>query len=171
MTEKRGRKDYIGQNSKRRAAAAVRRKSILELRCAGLTFEQIAAELGIARSTAQAALVTELRAVAAARRDLAEHQIDFELEQVDAVIRGMSPRVAKGDAHAGATMLRAMERRAKILGLDAPDRHEHTIDLKKLSDADLDAEIAALSAQREGAAPPPFAGADAPREGTGGDSG
>lgn len=163
--------EYRGQNSKRRALAEVRRKQILELRTKGHTIEQIAAKVGMSRSGAHSALKQSLSAVAAERREIADYQLDFELEQIDTVIRGMAVKVGKGDAHAGATMLRAMEHRAKLLGLYAAEKHEHTIDLKKMSDADLDAEIAALSAQREGAAPPAPAGADPSREGTGGDGG
>lgn len=136
---------------RRDARSAVRRKTALALRVEGLTFAAIGAKLGVSLQAAHQQVRAELATVAAERKDLAEHQLAFELEQIDLVIRGMAPKVAKGDAKAGATLLRAMERRAKLLGLDAPDKHTHTVDLKKLSDADLDAEIARLSALAGGA--------------------
>lgn len=61
----------------------------------------------------------------------------------------------------------------KVSGLAAADRHEHTVDVKKLSDADLDAEIARLTALASGAGAPGDAAAreDAPDDGAGDDAG
>ena len=129
-----------------KTVAKVRRKTALALRCEGFTFEQIGTKLGITKQSAHEGVQKELRAVAAERKSLAEHQIDFELAQIDTVIRGMSPAAAKGDARAGMVILKAQERRAKLLGLDAPEKHEHLVDVRKLSDAELDAEIARLAA-------------------------
>lgn len=129
-----------------KTVAEVRRKTALALRCEGFTFAQIGEELGITKQSAHEGVQKELRAVAAERKSLAENQLDFELAQIDTVIRGMSPAAAKGDARAGMVILKAQERRAKLLGLDAPEKHEHLVDVRKLSDAELDAEIARLAA-------------------------
>ena len=139
----------------RKAVAATRRKTALALRCDGLTFAQIGAKLGVTEQAAHKAVQHELSAVAAERRELAEHQLDFELSQIDSVVRGMAPKAEKGDARAAMTILKAMERRAKLLGLDAPDKLEHLVDVRKLSDAELDTEIARLAAEAgaPGAAP------------------
>lgn len=142
---------------RRDARSAVRRKTALALRVEGCTLAQIGAKLGITKQSVHKQLEIELSEVAAERKDLAEHQLAFELEQIDLVIRGMAPKTAQGDAKAGATLLRAMERRAKLLGLDAPDKHEHLVDVRKLSDAELDSEIARLAAEA-GAAGDPSAG-------------
>lgn len=146
---------------RRDARSAVRRKTAMQLRVEGLTIAAIGAKLGITKQSAHELIARELAEAAAARKDLAEHQLEAELAAVDFVLAGMAPKVAKGDAKAGATYLRAMERRAKLLGLDAPDKHEHTVDVKKLSDADLDAEIARLTALAGGPGAP---GAAAARE-------
>lgn len=130
--------------------AQVRRKTALALRCEGLTFEEIGEQLGITKQSVHEGVQKELRAVADERRTLAEHQVEFELAQIDTVIRGMAGPAEKGDARAAMAILKAMERRAKLLGLDAPDKHEHLVDVRKLSDAELDTEIARLAAE-EGA--------------------
>lgn len=155
------------------ARSAARRKTALELRVEGLTLEAIGAKLGVSKQRAHQILAGELAEVATARKGLAEHQLEAELAAIDFVLRGMAPKVAKGDAKAGATYLRAMERRAKLLGLDAPDKHEHTVDVKKLSDADLDAEIARLTALAAGPGAPGAASAreDAADDGAGDPSG
>jgi len=68
----------------------------------------------------------ELAEASGLRRDLAEHQLETELEAIDFVLRGLAPRVEKGDPQAAASYLRAMERRAKLLGLDAPTKTDVT---------------------------------------------
>lgn len=111
---------------RRAAAQSVRVRTALALRCEGLTFEQIGKRLGVTKQAAHGSVQRELRAVAADRKALAEHQVDFELAQIDSVIRGMSAAAAKGDARAGAVIIKAMERRAKLLGLDAPTKADVT---------------------------------------------
>ncbi len=140
---------------KAKAVATVRGKDALALRCEGLTFAAIGTRLGVSLQRAHQLVKDALAAVAAERKDLAEHQLEFELSQIDSVVRGMAPKSARGDAKAGAVILKAMERRAKLLGLDAPDKHEHLVDVRKLSDAELDTEIARLAAEAgaPGAAP------------------
>lgn len=108
------------------ARSAARRKTALELRVEGLTLEAIGAKLGVSKQRAHQILAGELAEVATARKGLAEHQLEAELAAIDFVLRGMAPKVAKGDAKAGATYLRAMERRAKLLGLDAPTKTDLT---------------------------------------------
>lgn len=154
-------KQVAGRKAK--AVATVRSKDALALRCEGLTFDQIGVRLGFTRQRAHQLVMGALAAVAAERKDLAEHQLEFELAQIDSVIRGMAAKSARGDAKAGAVILKAMERRAKLLGLDAPDKHEHLVDVRKLSDAELDTEIARLTTE-EGAP-----GAAAAGEGESGD--
>lgn len=111
---------------RRDARNAVRRKTILELRVEGLTFAAIGTRLGISKQAAHEALRKELAEVATARKDLAEHQLEVELAGVDFVLAGMAPKVARGDAKAATAYLRAMERRAKLLGLDAPTKTDLT---------------------------------------------
>jgi DNA-binding CsgD family transcriptional regulator len=111
---------------KAKAVATVRGKDALALRCEGLTFDEIGARLGFTRQRAHQLVKDALAAVAAERKDLAENQLAFELAQIDSVIRGMAAASAGGDAKAGMTILKAMERRAKLLGLDAPTKTDVT---------------------------------------------
>lgn len=111
---------------RRDARSAARRKTILELRVEGLTFAAIGARLGISPQAAHEALQRELAEVARERKGLAEHQLETELAAIDFVLRGMAPKVEKGDAKAATAYLRAMERRAKLLGLDKPTQVDVT---------------------------------------------
>lgn len=117
-------KQIAGRKAK--AVATVRGKDALALRCEGLTFDQIGARLGFTRQRAHQLVSNALAAVAAEQKELAEHQLAFELAQIDSVIRGMAAKSARGDAKAGAVILKAMERRAKLLGLDAPTKTDVT---------------------------------------------
>lgn len=111
---------------RRDARSAVRRKTAMQLRVEGLTLAAIGAKLGITKQSAHELIARELAEAAAARKDLAEHQLEAELAAIDFVIAGMAPKVAKGDAKAATAYLRAMERRAKLLGLDAPTKTDLT---------------------------------------------
>lgn len=113
------------RNTPRRdARSAVRRKTILDLRVEGLTFEAIGTRLGITKQAAHEALQKELAEAATERRASAHLILDEQIERVRFVLRSLAPKVAKGDSKAATAFLRAMEREAKLLGLDAPERHE-----------------------------------------------
>lgn len=111
---------------RRATKSAVQRKTALQMRTEGHTFEQIGQALGVSRQAAHAAVVRELAVVAEDRKALAGHVLDQELERIDYVMRSLRPKVDKGDPKAAQAFLAAMNRRAKLLGLDAPTRNEHT---------------------------------------------
>lgn len=112
---------------RRDARTDARRTTALELRAAGLTLEAIGARLGgITKQSVHALLRREMAAAAETRRDLAEHQLEIDLAAIDAILAGLSTRIADGDPQAGATALRALERRARLLGIDAPTKTDLT---------------------------------------------
>lgn len=165
---------------KKHARGPGRRKSALQLRTEGFTFEEIGRRLGITRQAAHKLVQTELVAVADENRDLAGHVLEGELERVDFVLRSLAPKVEKGDPKAAQAYLRAMERRARLLGLDAPTRTDGTtkltgpdggpvaLEVAATEPAALHARIAAAVARATRGPDPGGAGADEPA-GTGGD--
>lgn len=52
--------------------------------------------------------------------------VAIECRRLDALIEALWSKAVDGDEGAVATMLRVMERRARMLGLDAPTKHELT---------------------------------------------
>jgi vacuolar-type H+-ATPase subunit H len=96
----------------------------LELRRMAKGYQEIAHALGIGVATAhrhvQSALA-ESRAQISAEADELRSE---ELSRLDAMTAGLWPRARKGEAAAVDRMLKIMERRAKLLGLDAPERRE-----------------------------------------------
>lgn len=163
------------KTSPRRVNVALRRAQALQLRADGLTHEEIAQQLNY---KTRAALTQDLqRAMLAVVAEPAEEVRALELARLDMLWRRAmevlvrqhvtvshgkvvqlngEPLLDDGPVLAAIDrLLRIQERRAKLLGLDAPTRHEVvTLDLieseiKKLT-AELDRTEAAAAA---GAAP------------------
>jgi hypothetical protein len=100
-----------------------RTRKALELRRAGANYDEIARQLGLAKSTVHAMVHSAMREIT---REPAEELRNLELQRLDAMMMGLWPNARKGDATAVTAVLRVMERRAKLLGLDAVVKHELT---------------------------------------------
>ncbi len=101
-----------------------RQLQALELRKAGVSYEAIASRLGYRdRSGAYRAVTAALKLTL---REPAEELRTLELERLDAMLLALWRRVQAGDEKAVDRVLRIMERRARLLGLDAPLRSELT---------------------------------------------
>jgi len=118
----------------------------LELRKAGLTYRQIGERLGITEQGAHAAVMRALRRLNERITEAAEEVRRLELERLDRLLLALWPQAAKGNQGAVDRVLRIMERRARLLGLDAPKGvdvtsggaplSEHKIILYKFADDD-----------------------------------
>jgi len=108
-------------------SAVERRAHALELRKRGMSYRQIGQELGVSRNTAHKYVTAELDELRAETRASAEQLRDLELERLDQYLARLQPKIEDGDEKAIATALRVQERRAKLTGLDAPQRTEVTI--------------------------------------------
>ena len=99
-----------------------RQLQALELRKAGVSYEAIAASLGYRdRSGAYRAVTAALKLTL---REPAEELRTLELERLDAMLLALWRRVQAGDEKTVDRVLHIMERRARLLGLDAPLRSE-----------------------------------------------
>jgi len=96
-----------------------RRTKVMYLRNAGATLGAIAAEVGVSVTTVR----KDLEIV---RRDINNEQPMDVVARHRAVIfdiqRANYPAMMRGDKDAAATILRALERESKLLGLDSPTR-------------------------------------------------
>lgn len=102
------------------ARIATRRVQALDLRKAGATYRRIAEALSVDVSTAYADVQAELTALRTLAAEQAEEVREIELRRLDDYTLGLTPKARKGDADAVRTLIRVSERRAKLLGLDAP---------------------------------------------------
>lgn len=102
---------------------AQRRKKVLSMRLAGATYRETAEALGISPSTVQKDINAELKEIPKWRADELRHVEERRLNRLQ---RAIWPRALEGDLPAFDRVLRVMERRAKMLGLDMPQRVEVT---------------------------------------------
>lgn len=94
------------------------------MRKSGHTYEQIADDLGINVSAAYRHVVLALQAIREKTNEAAEEVRTLEITRIDAMIGILWPRVTKGDYLAMDRVIKLMERRSKLLGLDAPTKSE-----------------------------------------------
>lgn len=107
-------------------AAAERRLKALELRTAGASYRAIAAQLGVSHQQAYEDVAHELEVLAERSQAEAAHVRTLELERLDAMTVAIWQQVRAGNQGAIDRALRVMERRAKLLGIDAPAKEEQS---------------------------------------------
>ena len=118
------------KSSVRRIRTTEKTLKALELRKRGLNYTQIGEKLGCARSTACRYVLSELENLADKCREEAVHVRDLELQRLDDLYLVAYRAIIDGYDLAGIDRcLRIMERRAKLLGLDAAEKVEHSGDL------------------------------------------
>lgn len=103
---------------------AEKRALACRLRIAGLTYDQIARELKLKSRSAARDLV--IAAIKEHTKEPAEEVRDRELERLDELLRGLWAKAKTGSVQHVDRVIKIMERRARYLGLDAPERFEHS---------------------------------------------
>jgi hypothetical protein len=88
-----------------------------ELRLKGHSYEEIGRMQGVSKQAVHERVKRHMEGML---RDAAEQVLVMELDRLDILIRGAMPAAEKGDPQAALTILRAMDRRTKYLGLDKP---------------------------------------------------
>lgn len=93
---------------------------VLDLRRAGFTFQRIAEEVGYRQ--ASGAQRAYNRIMARNIPQAPEEHRQQELDRLDRMQVALWPRAMKGDDKAINTIIRLMERRARLVGIDAPTK-------------------------------------------------
>lgn len=107
-------------------AASARRQRALDLRCAGAGYRAIGKELGTSHVQAFRDVQFALDEIAQRTREKAEKLRDLELQRCDKMTLALWPKLRAGDEKAARALVAVMDRRAKLLGLDVPQKHEVT---------------------------------------------
>jgi len=101
-----------------------RREKACDLRLAGWSIRAIATHLKCGATTVH----EDISAVLERTRDAAIDAIDKErrlsLARLDVAVKALWTKVRKGDGEAIRELVRLEQRRAKLLGIDAADKHE-----------------------------------------------
>jgi Sigma-70, region 4 len=107
--------------------ARERERHALELRKGGATLAQVGEALGVSKARASQLLE---RALGRLPRESGEEVRRLEVERLDALLMAMWPQAMKGSGWAVGRCLEVMERRARLLGLDAADaRADRLVDV------------------------------------------
>ena len=116
------------KSSPRQIAAAERLSKAIEMRKAGATYAFIAQQLGYAsESGAFYAVNQALQALnEKINEDLTEMK-RLERERLDRLMVTLWPKALEGHLATVDRILRIMERRARLMGLDAPAKAEHKV--------------------------------------------
>lgn len=126
--------------AKRKVRAAKRKAEALRYRIGGMTFEAIGKQLGVSTQAAYKLVKSALAAIQGKTTESALELRGLELARLEAAQVALWPkvvgfvrrdkegreieRVDGGQEQAITALLRIMERRSKLLGLDAPARSE-----------------------------------------------
>lgn len=108
-----------GVSKAKRAEVAQRRADAIRLRIAGLEWQEIADRLHYASKGAACTDVTRALQERAADRDQAVDEMrTLETMRLDRIMAGLWPKAASGNARAADTVVRIIDRRCKLNGLD-----------------------------------------------------
>ena len=109
------------KSSPRLIRAAIREAEALSLRLAGYSYGEIASELGYANASgAHKAVMRALEKLHPVEK--AEKLRRIEAARLDRLWRRLWAKLEEGDLSVVDRLLKIMERRARLLGLDAPAR-------------------------------------------------
>lgn len=140
------------KNSAAKARKLAAQLRAVELRRSGLTYRAIGAELGCSGAAAHGYVADGL-AETIAHIESASIEIKAEeVSRLDGLLAGLWVKASNGDLGAVDRVLKIMERRAKLLGLDAPAKIAPTtpsgeqpyVDASRLSSAALAEIMAAI---------------------------
>lgn len=96
--------------------------SALALRIAGWTYDAIGTELNTSAGTVRNWIASELDRLHAMEISALDALRRLQLERVDAMLVGLWDKATAGDVKAVDAVLKLLERQAKLLGMDAPER-------------------------------------------------
>lgn len=119
-----------GVPSSRSVDIARRRAQALELRRAGVSWQDIANRLGY--KSRSAACQDVRRAMEDIVRVPAQQHIAEEVDRLDAMLQGLWPSARKGGVQSIDRVLKIMDRRARYLGLDNGLRSDSVEDARSM---------------------------------------
>jgi hypothetical protein len=111
----------------RREIIAERRVKAFELRKGGASYRQIGRALEVSEKTAHGDVMTRLRALARTEETVAADVRRLELERLDTLLVAHWAAATGGDERATRVALSILERRARLLGLDAPAKIDERV--------------------------------------------
>ena len=121
------------KTSPRKMRAKEREVEALNLRKSGATYDQIGKALGITTQGAYRAIIRSLNRLNEQNRESADELRRLEVERLDRMLAAIWGQVLNGNQGAVDRAIKIGERRAKLLGLDAPTRADITSNNDKIT--------------------------------------
>ncbi len=121
------------KTSPRKMRAKEREVEALNLRKSGATYDQIGKALGITTQGAYKAIIRSLKRLNEQNSESSEELRRLEVERLDRMLVAIWPQVLNGNQGAVDRAIKISERRAKLLGLDAPTRADITSNNDKIT--------------------------------------
>ena len=106
---------------------AVRRAEAIKLRVLGKGYQEIADTLGVGLATAHSDVKFKLDEAAKEATDAAREALAIDIQRLDLAIALALREVQAGNLSAIDRVVKVQERRAKLLGLDSPERIDATL--------------------------------------------
>jgi hypothetical protein len=100
--------------------ARERELEAVRLRRAGVEYHDIGDKLGMSESGAYLAVKRVLDRMMAQANETQAENLTLDLQRINVMLVGLWPKVLAGDPQAIVAALRVLERRARMLGYDAP---------------------------------------------------
>lgn len=103
-----------------------RQLKAIELRTRGYSYRAIGEQLKVSHVQAYRDVSAELKRLTSLRDEKLEELRELELQRLDRLLHKLDEKIEAGQLTAMDRALRIMERRARLLGLDAPERRDLT---------------------------------------------
>jgi transposase len=116
----------------------LRREKAVALKLAGKQYREIAKELGVSLETAYNDVMVVLERTRKSANESAQESRQIAIERADRILEKLEPLLdnPRSAARAAEVILKAEERRAKLLGLDAPTRVQAEVAAVTLDELD-----------------------------------
>jgi hypothetical protein len=114
-----------------------RRRAILEMRRSGFSSQQIADNLGIEWEDAVPIIREVMDGIVSATTENVASGRALDLLRIDEAIKAVSPAADMGDPKSIDALMKLLDRRAKLAGLDAPTRSQSQTIFAQYTEAEL----------------------------------
>jgi hypothetical protein len=136
----------FGKNKASKIKNAENAIKAMELRKAGCTFKEIGKQLGFSEQRAHAIVTNELALLRGHLAESASDVLTLELQRLDSLFVRAYTDARAGDVMSNHQCIRIMERRARLLGLDAPVKAD--VDLHGADGGPVEFELSQLSIEQ-----------------------
>ncbi len=114
--------------------SVTKRNQAVDLKIRGYSYREVGAEMGISRQAAQQLVAKELANLTDVTREQIAGERQLEVARTEVMIKKLWPKAFPADNSIDydgvRSILRCMERKQKLLGLEAPQKH--TVDMGHL---------------------------------------